>query len=154
MEIEERGNEEADVKAGGELSEAEEELIDEIVRELSGEKSERARRVGSSDKSKRLRLTRKEKAERIVEMYNAGYTYKEICEALRVAPKTIARVLREAEIGDMRPEIEERLKNLEERVQKLESDMKELKQEMLEKDMRINKLVRAVKQLYQKAVII
>jgi len=144
MEIEERGNEEADVKCGGELSEAEEKLVDEIVRDLKGERK----------KSKVLRLTRKEKAERIVEMYNAGYTYKEICEALRVAPKTIARVLREAEIGDMRPEIEERLKRMEERVERLESDVKELKQQMLEKDMRINKLVRAVKQLYQKAVLI
>ena len=139
MEIEERENEEV-----CELSEAEKEMIDEIVRELKGERK----------KSVKVRLTRKEKAERIVEMYNAGYTYKEICEALRVAPKTIARVLREAEIGDMRPEIEERLRNLEERVEKLESDVKELKQEMLKKDMRINKLVRAVKQLYQKGVFI
>jgi len=143
MEIEERGNEEADVEVGGELSEADKELIDEIVRELKGERK----------KSVKVRLTRKEKAERIVEMYNAGYTYKEICEALRVAPKTIARVLREAEVGDMRPEIEERLKNLEKRVQKLESEMKELKEEMMEKDVRIGKLVRAVKQLYQKAVL-
>ena len=140
----EEGEAEVDVQAGGELSEADKEMVDEIVRELSGK----------SRKSKRLKLTRKEKAERIVEMYNAGYTYKEICEALRVAPKTIARVLREAEIGDMRPEIEERLKRMEERVQKLESDVKELKQEMLKKDMRIEKLVRAVKQLYQKAVLI
>jgi len=144
MEIEERENEEANVEVGGELSEVEKEMIDEIVRELKGERK----------KSVKVRLTRKEKAERIVEMYNAGYTYKEICEALRVAPKTIARVLREAEIGDMRPEIEERLKNLEERVQKLESEMKELKEEMVKKDMRIDKLVRAVKQLYQKAVLI
>ena len=140
----EEGEAEVDVQAGGELSEADKEMVDEIVRELSGK----------SRKSKRLKLTRKEKAERIVEMYNAGYTYKEICEVLRVAPKTIARVLREAEIGDMRPEIEERLKRMEERVQKLESDVKELKQEMLKKDMRIEKLVRAVKQLYQKAVLI
>ena len=140
----EEGEAEVDVQAGGELSEADKEMVDEIVRELSGK----------SRKSKRLKLTRKEKAERIVEMYNAGYTYKEICEVLRVAPKTIARVLREAEIGDMRPEIEERLRNLEERVEKLESDVKELKQEMLKKDMRINKLVRAVKQLYQKGVFI
>ncbi|RLG94806.1 hypothetical protein DRO29_06235 [Candidatus Bathyarchaeota archaeon] len=144
MEIEERENEEADVEVGGELSEADKEMIDEIVRDLKGERK----------KSVKVRLTRKEKAERIVEMYNAGYTYKEICEVLRVAPKTIARVLREAEIGDMRPEIEERLKRMEERVQKLESDVKELKQEMLKKDMRIEKLVRAVKQLYQKAVLI
>jgi len=144
MEIEEKENEEADVEVGGELSEGDKEMIDEIVRDLKGERK----------KSERLRLTRKEKAERIVEMYNAGYTYKEICEALRVAPKTIARVLREAEVGDMRPEIEERLKRMEERVEKLESEMKELKQEMLKKDMRIDKLVRAVKQLYQKAVLI
>mgnify|MGYP000692795272 CR=1 FL=1 len=142
MEIEERENVEV-----CELSEAEKEMIDEIVRELKGERGERK-------KSVKVRLTRKEKAERIVEMYNAGYTYKEICEALRVAPKTIARVLREAEVGDMRPEIEERLKNLEERVEKLESEMKELKQQMLKKDMRIDKLVRVVKQLYQKAVLI
>ena len=144
MEIEEKENEEADVEVGGELSEGDKEMIDEIVRDLKGERK----------KSERLRLTRKEKAERIVEMYNAGYTYKEICEALRVAPKTIARVLREAEVGDMRPEIEERLKRMEERVERLESEMKELKQEMLKKDMRIDKLVRAVKQLYQKAVLI
>jgi len=97
VEIEERGNEEV-----GELSEGEKELIDEIVRELKGEKREI-----SGISGERVRRTRKEKAERIVEMYNAGYTYKEICEALRVAPKTIARVLREAEIGDMRSEIEE-----------------------------------------------
>jgi len=145
MEIEEKENEEV-----CELSEAEKEMIDEIVRELKGERGER----GERKKSVKVRLTRKEKAERIVEMYNAGYTYKEICEALRVAPKTIARVLREAEIGDMRPEIEERLKNLEERVERLESDVKELKEEMVKKDMRIGKLVRAVKQLYQKAVLI
>ena len=142
MEIEEKENEEV-----CELSEAEKEMIDEIVRDLKGERGERK-------KSVKVKLTRKEKAERIVEMYNAGYTYKEICEVLRVAPKTIARVLREAEIGDMRPEIEERLKNLEERVERLESDVKELKEEMVKKDMRIGKLVRAVKQLYQKAVLI
>ena len=102
----------------------------------------------------RVRLTRREKAKRIVEMYEAGYSYKEICEALRVAPKTIARVLREAEIGDMRPEIEERLRNLEERVQKLENGMKELKRMLLRRDIRISELEEAVNRLHNEAIFI
>ena len=37
---------------------------------------------------KRVRMSRREKERKIVEMYEAGYSYKEICETLRVAPKT------------------------------------------------------------------
>lgn len=70
----------------------------------------------------RIRMSRKEKAERIVEMYEAGYSYKEICEALRVAPKTIAKVLREAESGDKFSEFEGRLRDLEGRLSKLEEE--------------------------------
>ena len=102
----------------------------------------------------RVRLTRREKAKRLVEMYEAGYSYKEICEALRVAPKTIARVLREAEIGDMRPEIEERLRNLEGRIQKLEDGMKELKRMFLKRGIRISELEEAVKRLHNEAIFI
>jgi len=41
-----------------------------------------------------------EKKRLILEMYKSGRTYKEICEELRVSPKTVAKVLREAEEGE------------------------------------------------------
>ena len=89
----------------------------------------------------KARMSRKEKAKKIVEMYEAGYSYKEICEALRVSPKTIAKVLREAEEANERSGIEERLsdfelylKNLEVRVKRLEGgESRVLK---LEKDLK------------------
>ena len=59
------------------------------------------------------RRTLKEKSEKILEMYEAGYTYKEICEALRVAPKTIAKVLREGKLKDSYEVIDSRLRDFE-----------------------------------------
>jgi len=41
-----------------------------------------------------------EKERLILEMYKSGRTYKEICEELRVSPKTIAKVLRKADGGE------------------------------------------------------
>jgi len=102
----------------------------------------------------KARMSRKEKAERIVEMYEAGYSYKEICEALRVAPKTIAKVLREAEEGSKRPEIEECLRDLESRVQKLEGDLKELERKIVKLSGRLDDVVKALKRLYREAVFV
>ena len=104
--------------------------------------------------AKRVRLTRREKEQKIVELYEAGYSYKEICKALRVAPKTIARVLREAEIGDKRPEIEERLSDLESRVRKLEGDLKELERRIVKLSSRLDEVVKAVKRLYREAIFV
>jgi len=113
----------------------------------------------------KVRMSRKEKAERIVEMYEAGYSYKEICKALRVAPKTVAKVLREAEEVSERSEIEERLsdfelylKNLEVRVKrleegesrvlKLEKDLKRMEQRYEKMKDKLKEVIRAVNNLY------
>ena len=106
----------------------------------------------------KARMSRKEKAERIVEMYEAGYSYKEICEALRVAPQTIAKVLREAEEGSKRPEIGECLRDLESRVKrleegesrvlKLEKDLKRMEQRYEKMKDKLKEVIRAVNNLY------
>jgi len=113
----------------------------------------------------KARMSRKEKAEKIVEMYESGYSYKEICEALRVAPKTIAKVLREAEEASERSEIEERLsdfelylKNLEVRVKrleegesrvlKLEKDLKRMEQRYEKMKDKLKEVIRAANDLY------
>ena len=113
----------------------------------------------------KARMSRKEKAKKIVEMYEAGYSYKEICEALRVSPKTIAKVLREAEEANERSGIEERLsdfelhlKNLEVRVKrleggegrvlKLEKDLKRMEQRYEKMKDKLKEVIRAVNDLY------
>lgn len=55
---------------------------------------------GINVNEQRKRMTLKEKSEKILEMYEAGSTYKEIYEVLRVAPKTIAKILREGKLKD------------------------------------------------------
>ena len=102
----------------------------------------------------KARMSRKEKAEKIVEMYESGYSYKEICEALRVAPKTIAKVLKEAEEGSKRPEIEECLRDLECRVSKLEGDLRELERRIVKLSGRLDDAVKALKRLYREAVFV
>ena len=47
-----------------------------------------------------VRLSRKEKERRILELWRSGHSYKEICSALRVSSKTVAKVIREAEEGE------------------------------------------------------
>ena len=51
----------------------------------------------SGERGKVVRLSRKEKERKILEMWRSGRTYKEICEALRVSSKTVAKVIRKAE---------------------------------------------------------
>jgi len=51
----------------------------------------------SGERGKVVRLSRKEKERKILELWRSGRTYKEICEALRVSSKTVAKVIRKAE---------------------------------------------------------
>lgn len=73
----------------------------------------------------RLRMTKREKEEMIVQLYEDGYSYKEICQLLRVSPKTITKVLNEAE-ASKQFEIYEKLDNLEERIETVERALKAL----------------------------
>jgi len=54
----------------------------------------------SEERGKVVRLSRKEKERRILELWRSGHSYKEICSALRVSSKTVAKVLRKAEEGE------------------------------------------------------
>jgi len=78
-----------------------------------------------------VRLSRREKERKILEMWESGHSYKEICQALRVSPKTVAKVLHREEEGegeDIERLIEERvnerlnecLGDIEKRLAKLE----------------------------------
>ena len=60
-----------------------------------------------------VRLSRREKERRILEMWESGHSYKEICSALRVSPKMVAKVLRKVEEGE---EVEDIERLIEERV--------------------------------------
>jgi len=73
----------------------------------------------------RIRMTKREKEQMIVQLYEDGYSYKEICQLLRVSPKTITKVLDEAE-RSKQFEIYERLDNLEERIETVERALKAL----------------------------
>jgi len=73
----------------------------------------------------KVRMTRREKEQMIVQLYEDGYSYKEICHLLRVSPKTITKVLEEAETSKQF-EIYERLDNLEERIETVERALKAL----------------------------
>ena len=73
----------------------------------------------------KVRMTRREKEQMIVQLYEDGYSYKEICHLLRVSPKTITKVLEEAE-RSKQFEIYERLDNLEERIETVERALKAL----------------------------
>ena len=68
---------------------------------------------GINVNGQRKRMTLKEKSEKILEMYEAGSTYKEIYEVLRVAPKTIAKILREGKLKDNYEVIDSRLRDFE-----------------------------------------
>jgi len=56
--------------------------------------------MDSKERGKVVRLSRKEKERRILELWRSGRSYKEICSALRVSSKTVAKVLRKAEEGE------------------------------------------------------
>ena len=73
----------------------------------------------------RIRMTKREKEQMIVQLYEDGYSYKEICHLLRVSPKTITKVLEEAE-RYKQFEIYERLDDLEERIETVERALKTL----------------------------
>ena len=73
----------------------------------------------------RIRMTKREKEQMIVQLYEDGYSYKEICQLLRVSPKTITKVLDEAE-RSKQFEIYEKLDNLEERIETVERALKAL----------------------------
>lgn len=73
----------------------------------------------------KVRMTRREKEQMIVQLYEDGYSYKEICHLLRVSPKTVAKVLNEAD-ASKQFEIYERLDNLEERIETVERALKAL----------------------------
>jgi len=60
-----------------------------------------------SGKSKVVRLSRKEKERKILEMWRSGRSYKEICSALRVSSKTVAKVIRQAGLKVKGEEAEE-----------------------------------------------
>lgn len=66
-----------------------------------------------SGEGERVILSPAEKERRILEMYLAGHSYKEICEALRVSPKTIVKVLRRASEDEAEAEdrIEEKIES-------------------------------------------
>ena len=64
-----------------------------------------------SGEGERVILSPAEKERRILEMYLAGHSYKEICEALRVSPKTIVKVLRRASEGEAEDRIEEKIES-------------------------------------------
>jgi len=47
-----------------------------------------------------VRLSRSEKERKILEMWESGHSYREICQALRVSTKTVAKVLRKVGKGE------------------------------------------------------
>jgi len=75
---------------------------------------------------KKVRLTRKEKEKLVIELYEQGYTYREIAKILRISVRDISRILRREERKDEIDEIKERLNKLEEVVKKIEEGIKKL----------------------------
>ena len=67
----------------------------------------------SGERGKVVRLSRKEKERKILEMWRSGRTYKEICEALRVSSKTVAKVIRKAEEAEEEREPQARKEDIE-----------------------------------------
>jgi len=61
-----------------------------------------------SEESKVVRLSRKAKERKILELWRSGRSYKEICEALHVSSKTVAKVIRRAKAEEAEEEREER----------------------------------------------
>ena len=106
-------------------------------------------------------LSLAEKERLILEMYKAGRTYKEICEDLRVSPKTIAKVLRKAEEGEdvdfkfkfmakvsqiecYLEDFSKRLSDMENRLSELEREFEGVKPLLKEVYGRIEKLTKRV----------
>ena len=77
------------------------------------------------DRGKVVRLTRKEKERKILEMWRSGHTYKEICSALHVSTKTVSKVIRKAEEAEEEREPQARKEDIE-RLLKDVSKLKEL----------------------------
>ena len=67
----------------------------------------------SGERGSVVRLSRKEKERKILEMWRSGHTYKEICEALRVSSKTVAKVIRKAEEAEEEREPQARKEDIE-----------------------------------------
>jgi len=62
------------------------------------------------------RLTRKQKEELVKELYEQGYTYREIAKKLRISVRDISQILKGVTRKDEIDEIKERLQKLEERI--------------------------------------
>ena len=125
----------------------------------SGESAMKVMEVGERRKVCILSLAEKERL--ILEMYKAGRTYKEICEDLRVSPKTIAKVLRKAEEGEdvdfkfkfmakvsqiecYLEDFSKRLSDMENRLSELEREFEGVKPLLKEVYGRIEKLTKRV----------
>jgi len=81
--------------------------------------------MGKGDRGKVVRLTRKEKERKILEMWRSGHTYKEICNALHVSTKTVAKVIRKVEEAEEERELQARKEDIE-RLLKDVSKLREL----------------------------
>ena len=79
----------------------------------------------SGERGSVVRLSRKEKERKILEMWRSGHTYKEICSALRVSSKTVAKVIRKVEEAEEEREPQARKEDIE-RLLKDVSKLKEL----------------------------
>ena len=80
-----------------------------------------------------VKLTRKEKERKILEMWRSGHTYREICSALHVSPKTVAKVLRKVdEVEEYERSIESKKEDIE-RLLKDVSKLKELYERLFER---------------------
>ena len=77
------------------------------------------------ERGKVVRLSRKEKERKILEMWRSGHTYKEICSALHVSTKTVAKVIRKVEEAEEEREPQARKEDIE-RLLKDVSKLKEL----------------------------
>jgi len=81
--------------------------------------------MGKGERGKVVRLTRKEKERKILEMWRSGHTYREICSALHVSPKTVAKVLRKFEEVE---EYERSIESKREEIERLLKDVSKLKE--------------------------
>ena len=77
------------------------------------------------ERGKVVRLSRKEKERKILEMWRSGHTYKEICSALHVSTKTVAKVIRKVEEAEEERELQARKEDIE-RLLKDVSKLREL----------------------------
>jgi len=67
-------------------------------------------------------LSRREKEEKVKELYEQGYTYREIAKMLRISIRDISRILKEEKRDEM-GEIKERISEIESRIDRIEKQM-------------------------------